>query len=637
MRHSSNQYKYAIRRLKRANDKIQNDKFLSSISGGGVDIFDEIRKFRGSSKTCSSRVDDEVGSSNIANHFAGIYSQLYNQSEHGQPFSDLCDQVSHGAGQGGLQQVGRVTEEVVAKALKMMKGNKNDALFDFQSDCLINGPPELVHHLTNLLQLFLSHGSVPFVILLCTLLPIVKDGLGDITSSENYRAIASGSLLLKLLDIVILLLEGEKLGCDQMQFGFQAKSSTTMCTWAATSVIDHFLSNGRNVFGCAMDLSKAFDMVEWTELFNTMMKRGVHPIFLRVLLYVYRSQQCDVKWAGKYSHRFSVSNGVRQGAVSSPILFSIYIDDLLKILRQSGLGCHITNVFFSCFGYADDLLLLSGSRSGLQQLIKICETFAKKKSLKFSTNPDPVKSKTKGIIFSRKKVDNSKFSPVLLNGDPLPWVSEVKHLGNTLQSDNSMQIDCSRKRGKFIGKLNSLSQEFHYVSPDVYVKILNVFATSFYGSNLWNLFSKDCEKIFASWNVAIRQCFDVDRQTHRYLIEDLSGSLHPKVMLCSRYSSFHNSLLRCDKFSVRFLARLAENDQRTVFGQTLGQIGNECKKNFPSKSEIKRKMKYFEVPNSEKYRLGLLRDLIGCKFGRLTLPDFSKNEVEEMLRFVCVS
>ena len=148
------------------------------------------------------------------------------------------------------------------------------------------------------------------MILLCILLPIVKDDLGDITSSENYRAIASGSLLLKLLDIVILLLEGEKLGCDQMQFGFQAKSSTTMCTWAATSVIDHFLSNGRNVFGCAMDLSKAFNMVEWTELFNTMMKREVHPIFLRVLLYVYRSQQCDVKWAGKYSHRFSVRNGV---------------------------------------------------------------------------------------------------------------------------------------------------------------------------------------------------------------------------------------------------------------------------------------------------------------------------------------
>ena len=95
-----------------------------------------------------------------------------------------------------------------------------------------------------------------------------------------------------------------------------------------------------------MDLSKAFDMVEWGELFSTMVKRGVHPIFLRVLLFVYKNQKCDVKWAGKYSHRFSVSNGVRQGAVSSPLLFSIYIDDLLKILRKSGLGCHISNIFF---------------------------------------------------------------------------------------------------------------------------------------------------------------------------------------------------------------------------------------------------------------------------------------------------
>ena len=68
---------------------------------------------------------------------------------------------------------------------------------------------------------------------------------------------------MKLLDIVILLLEGDKLGCDEMQFGFQAKASTTMCTWTATSVIDHYLSNGRVVYGCAMDLSKAFDMVQW--------------------------------------------------------------------------------------------------------------------------------------------------------------------------------------------------------------------------------------------------------------------------------------------------------------------------------------------------------------------------------------
>ena len=113
-----------------------------------------------------------------------------------------------------------------------------------------------------------------------------------------------------------------------MQFGFQAKSSTTMCTWAVNSVIDHFISNGRTVFGCAMDLSKAFDMVEWTELFSSLLERGVEPVFLRVLLHVYQNQQCNVKWGDKFSQRFSVSNGVRQGAVSSPLLFSVSINDL---------------------------------------------------------------------------------------------------------------------------------------------------------------------------------------------------------------------------------------------------------------------------------------------------------------------
>ena len=240
-----------------------------------------------------------------------------------------------------------------------------------------------------------------------------------------------------------------------------------------------------------MDLSKAIDMVEWSELFTTLVRKEVHPIFLRILLFIYREQQCDVKWAGRGSKRFSVSNGVRQGAVSSPILFSIYIEDLSRMLRREGLGCHINDIFLGCFGYADDLMLLSTSKSGLQKMIQTCEQFAKKKNLKFSTNIDPNKSKTKGIIFSKNPV--RQVYPVLLNGDPLQWVPSDKHLGNTLQCNNTMQMDCAFKRGKFIGKLNAHSQEFHYVRPEIHVRILNLFTKSFYGSSLWNLLNPNID------------------------------------------------------------------------------------------------------------------------------------------------
>ena len=121
----------------------------------------------------------------------------------------------------------------------------------------------------------------------------MKDNLGDITSSDNCRAIASGTQILKLLDIVVLLLEGNKLNCDTMQFGFQAKASTTMCSWAATAVIEHYNRQGCDVFGCAMDLSKAFNLVEWLELFRVLIRRKLAPVFLRVLLSL-KGLECKV-------------------------------------------------------------------------------------------------------------------------------------------------------------------------------------------------------------------------------------------------------------------------------------------------------------------------------------------------------
>ena len=134
-----------------------------------------------------SRIDDEVGSSNIANHFAGIYSELYNKVDHGPEMEHLCNQLEQSVDQHSLVQVDRINENLVMQALKLMKSKKSDALFEFQSDCLINGPPELIQHLTHLLRAFVTHGTVPYFILVCTLIPLVKDNLGDITSSENYR------------------------------------------------------------------------------------------------------------------------------------------------------------------------------------------------------------------------------------------------------------------------------------------------------------------------------------------------------------------------------------------------------------------------------------------------------------------
>ena len=471
-------------------------------------------------------------------------------------------------------------------------------------------------------------------------MPLVKNNLADKTSSENYRAIAGGSLLLKLLDIVILILEGDKLGFDPMQFAYQPKASTTMCSWTATAVIEHFNRNGTAVFGAAMDMSKAFDLVEWSELFKILLERKVQPIYLRLMLYIYRNQRCDVKWCEQHSSSFSVKNGVRQGAVSSAILFAVYIDELLALLRQARIGCHIQGVFYGALIFADDILLLSASRSGLQAMVDECQVFAAKKNLKFGTHPDPEKSKTKCIVFSKNKKDHLNLQPVELDRVPLPWVSKVNHLGNVLQSDNSMSLDISQKRGKYIGKVNSLLQEFHYVQPDILTKLVNVYATSFYGAGTWDIFSKDCDRLYKSWNVTIRQVFGLDWSTHRYLIEHVSGCLHPQVMLSSRLVTFYKSLINTTKFPVRFLARLNEADMRTVLGRNLHTLLEKCGLQHLDDLQaklVKQRCKYFVAPAEELWRLPILTELLQVRKKNFTLGDINTKETEDMILYLCTT
>ena len=122
-----------------------------------------------------------------------------------------------------------------------------------------------------------------------------------------------------------------------------------------------------------------------------------------------------VMWTDQHSSMFTVTNGVRQGAVSSAILFAVYIDELLGLLRQAKIGCHINGVFYGAVVFADDILLLSASCSGLQAMVDICHEFAAQKNLKFGTNSDPDKSKTKCLVFIRKSKAHLQLQPVLMS------------------------------------------------------------------------------------------------------------------------------------------------------------------------------------------------------------------------------
>ena len=93
----------------------------------------------------------------------------------------------------------------------------------------------------------------------------------SLCSSKNYRSIAISSLFLKIIDWIIILLYGESLQLDDLQFAYQPSCSTNMCTWLVVETIDYFLRNGGEVFACSMDMTKAFDLVVHSKLLRKLL------------------------------------------------------------------------------------------------------------------------------------------------------------------------------------------------------------------------------------------------------------------------------------------------------------------------------------------------------------------------------
>ena len=140
-------------------------------------------------------------------------------------------------------------------------------------------------------------------------LPLFKGGFKNPDMSDNYRAIAGASQLLKLFEYVILIVWGDHLVSDSMQFGYKPWTSTTQCSWLVSEVASYFLRRGTAVTACLLDCSKAFDKCRFDMLFDKLMKRGLPSVVVRCLIYMYEEQTGCVKLGGKKSLTFIVTNG----------------------------------------------------------------------------------------------------------------------------------------------------------------------------------------------------------------------------------------------------------------------------------------------------------------------------------------
>ena len=182
-----------------------------------------------------------------------------------------------------------------------------------------------------------------------------------------------------------------------------------------------------------------------------------------VLINWYSQLFLRVKWGNHVSEEFHICCGIRQSGVISPVLFNIYVDNILNSLTKY--GCKIGNVSYGSFLYADDLILLSPSVYELKIMLSICEKELENLDLCFNTDKSCCMRFGKQFYLKCGNLSTSK-------GD-LKWVEQ--YLGLTFTSGKRISVSLTEFKSKFYYSFNEIYSKIGNI-VNIYV-IINLLET----------------------------------------------------------------------------------------------------------------------------------------------------------------
>ena len=206
-----------------------------------------------------------------------------------------------------------------------------------------------------------------------------------------------GKILCSIINNRLLHFLSENNILSKCQIGFLPNFRTSDHIFTLQTIVDQQINqNMTKIFSCFVDFQKAFDSI-WREgLLYKLIKSRVVGKTYDLIKSMYTNNRCAVEIGQRHTDFFGQGRGVRQGCSLSPTLFNIYINDLARELEQSAApGIPLLDTEVKCLLFADDLVLLSPTKEGLQQhldlLHRFCQNWALKvnlKRLKFEKEPE---------------------------------------------------------------------------------------------------------------------------------------------------------------------------------------------------------------------------------------------------------
>jgi hypothetical protein len=536
MKKAKGEYKNRARNVLNAQRQERSSRMAHSLmTNEKRDLWNEVKRLKSSQMPVPDQIDDAEGEEEICALFAQKYelynSVQYNPKDMEDTMKVLDQRIRGSCDAGSCYHDHRLTVQAVNAAVMRLKAGKADCLPMFTSDQIIHGGDELVVHLTLLFNCMISHLYVPEKLKISTLVPITKNRRKSHHDSSNYRSIALGSIIGKVLDRVILSMHHQVLSTNPLQFGFKKKHSTTQCTFILQQVAQYYNDRQTPCHVALLDASKAFDRVEYVRLFNLLLQRGLCARVCKLLALLYTQQAMCVRWRRHTSEKFRVRNGVKQGGVLSPTLFCVYYDELLLRLERCGSGCYVGTKFVGALSYADDITLLAPSISAVRVMLRVCEDFAREYSARFNAE------KSLYLVIGPTWQDRP-VNVLMMNGSVIQHCEMAKHLG-TFIGTGSHRPNVREAIAHLYSSTNVIMSRFGHCSSDVLLFLFERHCTSFYGCPLWDL--RCIDTLSCAWRKCVKRVWKLPMRIRSKYVDFLSTRNFDDMI----YLRFVNFFVQC--------------------------------------------------------------------------------------------
>ena len=375
------------------------------------------------------------------------------------------------------------TDEVL-KGIKSLKMGKAVAADLINNEILKATGDIIAPFLVALFNKILDLEKFPEDWSLGLILPLFKSG--EIMDVNCYRGITINSCLSKLF--MLLLNNRLQTLCDKHniihynQIGFRKGFRPSDHVFTLKTMIDQSFRNKKSLHVCFVDFKKAYDTVWRDALYHKLLSNGIHPKFVRLLKNIYSTSSLAVKTAGGRSTIFPSKVGLKQGCNLSPLLFNLFVNDLLTEVNKSFPDSpQLNGMPINALMYADDLVLISETEEGLQGLLDILYQFTETWNLKVN------KSKTKSMHFSRSKIAPEKLK---FGSDVLESTESYCYLGTIFTKNGSLNEAGNALHDKAIKAMYGLIRKVNKhrsCTPGTMLHLFEkmVLPISLYNSEVW--------------------------------------------------------------------------------------------------------------------------------------------------------